>query len=224
MPDTKDTFDSISQKYDLINDIISLKTHTIWKKNFIKLFEPKGKLLDVATGTGDIAIMIKENYPNTQVFALDPSKKMLEIAKNRKKGSSINFIEGCCEEIPFPDSTFDFVTITFGLRNTKSVATSLDEIKRVLKNDGKLVLMEFSKSDNLIIKVFYKFYLNIFIPFIGLLFGKFAEYKYLASSIESFYTPKEMNEILNSKRLNVIQNIKYNFGLVSVYISNNSKS
>ena len=156
MPDTKDTFDSISQKYDLINDIISLKTHTIWKKNFIKLFEPKGKLLDVATGTGDIAIMIKENYPNTQVFALDPSKKMLEIAKNRKKGSSINFIEGCCEEIPFPDSTFDFVTITFGLRNTKSVATSLDEIKRVLKNDGKLVLMEFSKSDNLIIKVFYK--------------------------------------------------------------------
>ena len=64
MPDTKDTFDSISQKYDLINDIISLKTHTIWKKNFIKLFEPKGKLLDVATGTGDIAIMIKENYPN----------------------------------------------------------------------------------------------------------------------------------------------------------------
>ena len=110
------------------------------------------------------------------------------------------------------------------LLNTNSVATSLDEIKRVLKNDGKIVLMEFSKSDNLIIKVFYKFYLNIFIPFIGLLFGKFAEYKYLASSIESFYTPKEMNKILNSKRLNVIQNIKYNFGLVSVYISNNSKS
>tara|TARA_B100000029_G_C17609320_1_gene968764 strand:- start:5495 stop:6175 length:681 start_codon:yes stop_codon:yes gene_type:complete len=217
MPDTKNTFDSISSKYDLINEIISLKRHNKWKKDFILMLNPHGEVLDIATGTGDVALMIKNQFSKVNVTAIDPSEKMLKIAKQRNKKDDINYINAYCEDIPFSDSTFDFITISFGLRNTKSIDKSLDEIRRVLKNDGKFMIMEFSKSEKFFTKVLYKVYLNLIIPFIGLLFGKFKEYRYLASSIESFYTPSEMAKKITSKGFDVKKRTEYNLGLVTVY-------
>jgi len=134
MPDTKKNFDSISAQYDLINNIISLGTHLKWKNDFTNLLEFNGKVLDIATGTGDIAFMIKKKYPNSTVIGLDPSEKMLTIANSRKKdGHKIKFIQGYCEKIPFHDSYFDFITITFGIRNTTSIFHSLKEINRIFK-------------------------------------------------------------------------------------------
>ena len=219
MPDTKKTFDSISKNYDLINKIISFGMHKKWKSDFIKLSSFKGNIIDIATGTGDIAIEIKKRFPDVNVIGYDPSNEMLNIAKQKNSAKNIKFIQGFCESIPFDSESFDFTTITFGIRNTKSVNESLREINRILKKNGLLMIMEFSKSENLIIKSFYNIYLNYIIPFIGSLFSKYDEYKYLAESIEGFYSMSEMNEILKVNGFKVERNMQYNFGLVTVYIA-----
>ncbi len=227
MPNTKKTFDSISSRYDLINNIISFGTHLRWKKDFINLLEFNGEVLDIATGTGDIAIMIKDEYPRTTVTGLDPSEGMLKVANSRKgKRAKIRFVQGYCEKIPFPDSSFDFVTITFGIRNTVSVVRSVKEIGRVLKKGGQLLIMEHTKNESVhfVVKFLYKIYLHLFIPFVGLLFGKLSEYKYLASSIESFYTPKEVNNILERNGFKVESNIGCNLNLITIHVANNIKS
>ena len=131
MPDTKDTFNSIANVYDKINDIISLGRHKDWKSFFISNADFDGKILDIATGTGDIISSIKKIYPNTDCYGIDPSKNMLSIAKQKNIG--INFIEAYSEELPFPENSFDFITISFGIRNTLSIDKSLKEIHRVLK-------------------------------------------------------------------------------------------
>jgi demethylmenaquinone methyltransferase/2-methoxy-6-polyprenyl-1,4-benzoquinol methylase len=120
--------------------------------------------------------------------------------------------------MPFENEFFDIATITFGIRNTKSVNESLTEIRRVLKKNGVLMIMEFSKNETIVIKQLYKIYLHWIIPFVGLLFSKFNEYKYLADSIEGFYSKDEMNKILEFNHFKVIENVQYNFGLVTVYI------
>ncbi len=219
MPDTKKIFDSISQNYDLINKIISFGLHKRWKSDFIKLSDLTGSIIDLATGTGDIAIEMKKKFPDTKIVGYDPSKKMLDIAKTKDSSSDIDFIQGFCEDMPFEDSSFNFATITFGIRNTKSINKSLKEIHRILKGNGTLMIMEFSKTQNFIIENLYNVYLNYIIPFIGRLFSKYSEYKYLATSIEGFYTKDEMNEILRNNNFKVIKNVEYNFGLVTIYIA-----
>jgi demethylmenaquinone methyltransferase/2-methoxy-6-polyprenyl-1,4-benzoquinol methylase len=218
MPDTKETFNSIYKNYDFINQLISFGLHKKWKSNFIKLIDFYGETIDIATGTGDIALKIKNMFPLVNVTGYDPSEKMLQIAKRKDKKNEIRFIEGFCENMPFDDSCFNFATITFGIRNTKSLNQSLSEIRRILKKDGILMIMEFSKTDNPLVKNIYHIYLNYIIPFIGSLFGKYHEYKYLATSIDAFYTMNEMNVILESKGFDIIRNIQYNFGLVTVYV------
>ena len=218
MPDTKKTFDSISKNYDLINQLISFGLHKKWKKDFVNLINFHGDVVDLATGTGDIAISIKEKFPDVKVVGYDPSSRMLEIAKNKNSNKTILFKNGFCENMAFSDSSFNFATITFGIRNTKSIPKSLSEIRRILKENGVLMIMEFSKSDNFVIKNLYNMYLNYIIPIIGLLFSKYDEYKYLATSIESFYSKDEMNEILSKNGFTVDRNVQYNFGLVTIYI------
>lgn len=222
MPDTKKTFDSISKNYDLINQLISFGLHKKWKNDFINLINFHGEVIDLATGTGDIAISIKEKFPDVKVVGYDPSSMMLEIAKKKNSDNTICFKKGFCEEMPFLDSSFNFATITFGIRNTKSIANSLSEIKRVLKKDGVLMIMEFSKSENFLVKNLYNIYLNYIIPFIGFLFSKYDEYKYLANSIESFYSKDEMNLVLSQSGFTVNKNVQYNFGLVTIYIATKS--
>ena len=150
MPDTKDTFNSIATVYDKINDIISLGRHKDWKSFFISNADFDGKILDIATGTGDIISSIKKIYPNTDCYGIDPSKNMLSIA--RQKNIGINFIEAYSEELPFPENSFDFITISFGIRNTLSIDKSLKEIHRVLKKKQNLLVMEFSKNENFFLK------------------------------------------------------------------------
>jgi demethylmenaquinone methyltransferase / 2-methoxy-6-polyprenyl-1,4-benzoquinol methylase len=218
MPDTKKTFDSISSNYDIVNQLISFGLHKKWKSDFVKLRKFSGNVIDIATGTGDIAIKIKSKYPNVAITGYDPSNNMLNLARKKNVNKNINFMQGFCEDMPFENEFFDFATITFGIRNTKSVNESLTEIRRVLKKNGILMIMEFSKNETIIIKQLYKIYLHWIIPFIGLLFSKFNEYKYLADSIEGFYSKDEMNKILEFNDFKVMENVQYNFGLVTVYI------
>jgi len=218
MPDTKKTFDSISSNYDIVNELISFGLHKKWKSDFVKLRKFSGNVIDIATGTGDIAIKIKGKYPNVAITGYDPSNNMLDLARKKNTHKDINFLQGFCEDMPFENEFFDIATITFGIRNTKSVNESLTEIRRVLKKNGVLMIMEFSKNETIVIKQLYKIYLHWIIPFVGLLFSKFNEYKYLADSIEGFYSKDEMNKILEFNHFKVMENVQYNFGLVTVYI------
>ena len=118
MPDTKQTFDSISKNYDLINQLISFGLHKKWKSNFINIVNFYGQVIDIATGTGDIAMEIKKKYPDANLTGYDPSPNMLNIAKKKCIKNDVDFVEGFCEKMPFNDSSFDFATITFGIRNT----------------------------------------------------------------------------------------------------------
>jgi len=215
MPDTKDTFNSIATVYDKINDIISLGRHKDWKSFFISNADFDGKILDIATGTGDIISSIKKIYPNTDCYGIDPSKNMLSIA--RQKNIGINFIEAYSEELPFPENSFDFITISFGIRNTLSIDKSLKEIHRVLKKKQNLLVMEFSKNENFFLKILTNLYLFLIIPIVGLAHGKFKEYFYLSKSISNFYTPKEFKKLLETNFFLVDSVQSFNFGLVTIY-------
>ena len=215
MPDTKDTFNSIATVYDKINDIISLGRHKDWKSFFISNADFDGKILDIATGTGDIISSIKKIYPNTDCYGIDPSKNMLSIA--RQKNIGINFIEAYSEELPFPENSFDFITISFGIRNTLSIDKSLKEIHRVLKKKQNLLVMEFSKNENFFLKILANLYLFLIIPIVGLVYGKFKEYFYLSKSISNFYTPKEFKKLLETNFFLVDSVQSFNFGLVTIY-------
>ena len=215
MPDTKDTFNSIATVYDKINDIISLGRHKDWKSFFISKADFDGKILDIATGTGDIISSIKKIYPNTDCYGIDPSKNMLSIA--RQKNIGINFIEAYSEELPFPENSFDFITISFGIRNTLSIDKSLKEIHRVLKKKQNLLVMEFSKNENFFLKILTNLYLFLIIPIVGLVYGKFKEYFYLSKSISNFYTPKEFKKLLETNFFLVDSVQSFNFGLVTIY-------
>lgn len=215
MPDTKDTFNSIATVYDKINDIISLGRHKDWKSFFISNTDFDGKILDIATGTGDIISSIKKIYPNTDCYGIDPSKNMLSIAKQKNIG--INFIEAYSEELPFPENSFDFITISFGIRNTLSIDKSLKEIHRVLKKKQNLLVMEFSRNENFFLKILTNLYLFLIIPIVGLIYGKFKEYFYLSKSISNFYTPKEFKKLLETNFFLVDSVQSFNFGLVTIY-------
>ena len=215
MPDTKDTFNSIATVYDKINDIISLGRHKDWKSFFISNADFDGKILDIATGTGDIISSIKKIYQNTDCYGIDPSKNMLSIA--RQKNIGINFIEAYSEELPFPENSFDFITISFGIRNTLSIDKSLKEIHRVLKKKQNLLVMEFSKNENFFLKILTNLYLFLIIPIVGLVYGKFKEYFYLSKSISNFYTPNEFKKLLETNFFLVDSVQSFNFGLVTIY-------
>ena len=215
MPDTKDTFNSIATVYDKINDIISLGRHKDWKSFFISNADFDGKILDIATGTGDIISSIKKIYPNTDCYGIDPSKNMLSI--ERQKNIGINFIEAYSEELPFPENSFDFITISFGIRNTLSIDKSLKEIHRVLKKKQNLLVMEFSKNENFFLKILTNLYLFLIIPIVGLVYGKFKEYFYLSKSISNFYTPNEFKKLLETNFFLVDSVQSFNFGLVTIY-------
>ena len=215
MPDTKDTFNSIATVYDKINDIISLGRHKDWKSFFISNTDFDGKILDIATGTGDIISSIKKIYPNTDCYGIDPSKNMLSIA--RQKNIGINFIEAYSEELPFPENSFDFITISFGIRNTLSIDKSLKEIHRVLKKKQNLLVMEFSKNENFFLKILANLYLFLINPIVGLVYGKFKEYFYLSKSISNFYTPNEFKKLLETNFFLVDSVQSFNFGLVTIY-------
>lgn len=145
--DVKKLFDTISAQYDKNNDIISFGTHKYAKKHSIEILNLKSgyKILDLCTGTGDIAGFIKQKCPECTVIGLDFAPKMLETA--RKKFSNVEFVEGDCTKLPFPNNSFDTITMSFGLRNIEDKDTVLKEISRVLKKGGEFMHLDFGKNN-----------------------------------------------------------------------------
>lgn len=218
-------FDNISKDYDGLNRVISLGIDVSWRKKVVKLVgknNPK-QILDIATGTGDLALMMSELKPD-RIVGLDISEGMLEVGKQKiaKAGLSdtIEMIVGDSENMPFNDNTFDAITVSFGVRNFENLDKGLQEINRVLKPEGKFVVLETSNPTQFPFKQGYKLYTNIVLPLIGKLFSKDkVAYSYLSESANSFPFGKAFNNILEKNGFKNAEDLPVTFGVASIYTS-----
>ena len=203
-------FNKVYDKYDLMNDIMSLGTHRMWKKNLVSWINPSknNKIIDVASGTGDIAKICSENTERgCDITCVEPNEKMLlEGRKKLKYLNNLKWVLSSAENLPFEDNTFDFYIISFGIRNVSDLNKSLDEAYRVLKNGGRFFCLEFSKVENELLQNIYQKYSRI-IPIIGkFVAGSEMPYDYLVQSIEKFYNQEEFVKKLDERGF---ANVKY---------------
>ncbi len=208
-------FSSIAEKYDLLNTILSLNRDKSWRKFVAKLCI--GECLDIATGTGELAFECLE-YCN-RVVGLDISEKMLKIAKekSRKRNKTVTYVLGVAEKLPFKDKSFDCTTMAFALRNVSSIEDSIREMVRVSRK--KVIILEFSKPRNRIIREFYFKVYSRFIPIIGGLISKNKEaYEYLPNSIENFIERDDVIKIMEDSGLRNIKAYELTLGVVTVYV------
>ena len=201
-------FSKVHTNYDLMNDLMSLGVHRLWKRNLINWMNPQpgNQIVDVAAGTGDLARMISRKNDNKNIFCcVEPNKGMLEMGKEKLKSlTNIKWYLNSAEELPFKDNTFDFYTISYGIRNVTDINQCLREAYRVLKPGGRFFCLEFSKVENEVLNFLYQKYSKL-IPLIGrIVVGSDEPYEYLIDSIEKFYTQNELLVLLEkNKFLNV---------------------
>ncbi|CAA0220619.1 Demethylmenaquinone methyltransferase [Tenacibaculum maritimum] len=218
-------FNNISKDYDGLNRVISFGIDISWRKKVVALVgknNPK-KILDIATGTGDLAIMLAKTSPD-KIIGLDISEGMLEVGKqkilNAKLADTIEMVVGDSENMPFDNDTFDAITVSFGVRNFENLDKGLKEIKRVLKPGGTFVVLETSNPTKFPFKQGYQFYTSFILPFIGKLFSKDkVAYSYLSESANSFPFGKEFNNILEKNGFKNAKNQPVTFGVASIYTS-----
>lgn len=216
-------FDNISEDYDGLNRVISLGIDVSWRKKVVKLVgenNPK-QILDIATGTGDLALMMASLNPD-RIVGLDISEGMLNVGKQKIAKSNlsdtIEMVVGDSENIPFEDNTFDAITVSFGVRNFETLDKGLTEIHRVLKPGGKFVVLETSNPTKFPFKQGYKFYTNFILPVIGKLFSKDkVAYSYLSESANSFPFGQAFNNILQKNGFKNAKNLPVTFGVASIY-------
>ena len=185
-----DLFSSVAENYDIMNDAMSLGMHRLWKKILIELaaISENDVILDIASGTGDIAKLISKEYPNTEIYMTDINMDMLSQGRDRSINESFykncHFCQLSGEIMPFGDETFDVITIGFGLRNFTNKEKGLEEMRRCLKKSGRLLVLEFSKPTNPIFSQIYDWYSFNILPKLGsILVNDSDSYQYLAESI-----------------------------------------
>ena len=216
----QNVFDQVFNKYDLMNDIMSLGTHRIWKKEFINWMAPSNnkKLLDMASGSGDIAKLFIDSTKNSKVEAMDANSKMISIGKKKLyKYKNIRWSVGRAEKLKFENNIFDFYTISFGLRNVADIDQALKEAFRVLKPGGRFMCLEFSKVQNTYLNKIYQIYSKK-IPKIGkFIVGDSQPYKYLIDSIENFYNQEELIKLLKINNFYRTEYRNLNGGVVAIH-------
>ena len=201
----KEMFNQIAKSYDCNNNIISFGLHKFVKKQAINSFEFNGKCLDVCTGTGDIAYLLKNKC---EVIGLDFSNNMLEIA--RQKHPDITFIDGDCTNLPFQDNYFDCVTVSFGLRNIDDYNKALNEIYRVLKPNGIFFHLDFGKTN-----IFANFVFDCFIPIlVKIFYGNNLPYKYLVQSKQMFFNKSELQKLFEEHKFRFIKEKSFLLGTI----------
>ena len=203
-------FSRVHKKYDLMNDIMSLGVHRIWKNKLIDWMNPQlnQNLIDVASGTGDIAKLFSKKCNNSaQITCVEPNDEMYFVGKsNLENFKNIKWHKAKAEKLPFKNDTYDFYTISYGIRNVSDINLSLKEALRVLKPGGRFMCLEFSKIDNEMINLIYQKYSKI-IPFVGkYIVGSSKPYDYLIKSINEFYSQDELANLIKN---NGFSNVEY---------------
>jgi demethylmenaquinone methyltransferase/2-methoxy-6-polyprenyl-1,4-benzoquinol methylase len=217
-------FDTISGNYDDLNRVISLGADTKWRKKVVKMVADRNpeSILDIATGTGDLAIKFATATQAKRIIGLDISEGMLNMAKKKISGSEISekliFVQGDSEALDFEDNLFDVVTVSFGIRNFENLEKGLSEIYRVLKKNGFFVILETSVPTKSPFKQGYHFYSSHILPLIGKLFSKDkVAYSYLSESASLFPFGNELNNILRKNGFIEVENKPQTFGVATIY-------
>ncbi len=215
-----EAFAKISGRYVATNHVLSLGTDILWRRKVARLVREMkpASLLDLATGSGDLAMEIAKLNPQTKIIGADFCEPMLEVARQRKV-PGVEWIVADAMNLAMPDATFDVVTVAFGLRNMASWPEAVREMSRVIKPGGHLVVLDFSLPTLPILRPLYRFYLHKMLPRIaGLITGQRGAFEYLSNSIEAFPSGPAMCELLNRNGLHSARAIPLNFGIASIYI------
>ena len=218
----KNAFSGIAKKYVITNHIISLGIDILWRRKVAKLVSEKkpNRILDLATGSGDLALEIEKETPESEIICSDFCAPMLDIAKSR----GLNTVLADAMSLPFNDRDFDLISVGFGLRNMADWSEALHEMKRVLKTNGYIVILDFSLPDNKFRRALYCIYLNKILPFIaGVITRKRSAYKYLAKTINEFPSGKSMCDFIEGNGFNEAKCYPLSFGIASIYIARKSE-
>ena len=216
-------FDTISGEYDGLNKIISLGTDASWKKKILQMVQLQHptNILDIATGTGDLAILFAETSAK-EIIGLDISQGMLDIGKKKieakKLNTKIQMVLGDGENIPYSDNYFDVITVAYGVRNFENLEKGLSEILRVLKPNGTFIILETSVPTQFPFKQGYYVYTNFIMPTIGKLFSKDQKaYTYLSNSAQNFPFGEALNNILRKIGFIDVKDLPQTMGVATIY-------
>lgn len=216
-------FDTISPKYDLLNRVFSMGTDQAWRRRVMRLVaqEPVDHLLDVATGTADLALMAARQVP--QVTGADISEGMLAYGREKVKKAGVEgrvrLVKADAADLPFPEATFDAITIAFGVRNFEDLERGIRGMLQVLKPGGRLFVLEFSRPKGLL-RPFFRFYFHHVMPAIGRLVSKDAvAYSYLPASVEAFPEGADFEAILARSGGREVRSEKLSGGIATLYIT-----
>jgi len=217
-------FDNISNKYDFLNHFLSLNIDKIWRKKALKeiaQYKPKS-ILDIATGTGDLAINALKHTPNAQITGVDISEGMLNVGRDKIKKlniSQISLQKGDAENLPFGNNTFDAAMVAFGVRNFENLQAGLTDILRVLKPGAPFVVLEFSHPKHFPMKQAYNFYSNTLLPFFGKIVSKDnSAYTYLPESVRAFPDGENFMSELKKAGFKAQKFNELTMGIASIYV------
>lgn len=221
-------FDVIPQDYNRLNRVLTLGRDHAWRQKAADAIQAKDgtTILDICTGTGELALKIAGRFPNARIYAVDFSLRMLAWAKERARQLNVKniiFKENDCLGMTFPDEYFDYTTISFGFRNLSHSMANLDkalkEINRVLKSGGRLIIIETSQPADPFIRALFHFYATRIVPLIGMLLsGQKEPYIYLGMSIVKFFGANELICLLGSRGFELEKMAPYMFGMISLYV------
>ena len=218
-------FDKIAARYDAMNRVLSLGLDRGWRKRTVRALAlgAQARVLDLATGTGDLAIDIARRHPDARVIGLDPSREMLAVAAHkvakRKLADRITLVRGDAQSLPYADGELDATTIAFGIRNVPDRPQALREMARVVKPGGRVAILELGEPRRGVLAVAARFHTHHVVPRLGALLSGAREYRYLQRSIAAFPPSEEFARIMEAAGLHVLEVVPLAFGACTLYVA-----
>lgn len=218
-------FDAIAGRYDLLNRVLSLGIDQRWRRETVRALALRAgaRVLDLATGTADLAILLAKLHPDGTVTGLDPSRNMLAVGRKKlsaqRLDGRITLLEGDAEHLPFEDRCFDGVTMAFGIRNVSDRVQALREMARVTRPEGRVCILELAEPRHGPMAALARFHIHTVVPWLGAILSGAREYRYLQRSIAAFPPPEAFAETMRSAGLDVLAVRPMTFGVVTLYVA-----
>jgi demethylmenaquinone methyltransferase/2-methoxy-6-polyprenyl-1,4-benzoquinol methylase len=222
-------FDGIAARYDLVNRVISLGIDQSWRRKTVAALglAPGHRVLDLATGTADLAIQVARTEPSVHVVGLDPSSKMLDVGREKVTRATlearVELVQGDAQALPFEAKSFDSVCIAFGIRNVPDRAQALREMARVTRPGGRIAILELSEPRSGLLGALARFHIHTVVPYVGALLSGVKEYQYLQRSIAAFPPADEFATLMKTSNLDVIGVHALTFGVCHLYVAEPGK-
>jgi len=218
-------FDAIAGRYDLLNRLLSLGIDQGWRRQTVRELRlpERARVLDLATGTADLALLIANLHPDAVVTGLDPSTGMLEVGRRKVDeaglGSRIQLVQGGAENLPFEPESFDGVSVAFGIRNVPDRPAALREMARVTRSGGRVAVLELSEPRSGLLGPLARFHVHTVVPWLGGLVSGSREYRYLQQSIAAFPPPDLFARTMEDSGLSVLATFPLTFGVCHLYVA-----